>query len=371
MDIAGRESLSGMPWNWKAQDVAASDCVRTFTEEEIAEIESALEILKRHHADIDLIDIRQSHFPLPNLAPVLTRLREELGQGRGFVHLRGLPRERHFPDDMARIFIGLGLYIGTPVIQSHKGEILGSVMDTSDVDPTPGRGYRRGGALNFHADSSDVVGLMCLRGARRGGESRIASAAALHDALLERHPDLLAPLYRGIVLQRADRDAELGSGIKAKRVPTFVREGDRFSANYNNGYSRRAASSGLSTWTDLEERAVTEFEKLAQSPEFHVDMGFQEGDIQFLNNRLILHSRTDYEDSPGLEDRRYLLRLWLMVREWPVQPEVQKMQTDADRKAWLVNRQPHMDWPSAFLASMSTRRKDAPVEGTLPGQSTR
>ncbi|WP_354125180.1 TauD/TfdA family dioxygenase [Bradyrhizobium sp. LA6.10] len=40
-------------------------------------------------------------------------------------------------------------------------------------------------------------------------------------------------------------------------------------------------------------------------------MTFAKGDIQFLNNHVILHSRTEYEDYPELERRRHLLRLWV------------------------------------------------------------
>ena len=40
-------------------------------------------------------------------------------------------------------------------------------------------------------------------------------------------------------------------------------------------------------------------------------MLFRSGDIQFLNNRVILHSRTDFEDWDEPEKKRLLLRLWL------------------------------------------------------------
>ena len=40
-------------------------------------------------------------------------------------------------------------------------------------------------------------------------------------------------------------------------------------------------------------------------------MAFEPGDIQFLNNFLILHSRKEYFDDPDPAKRRHLLRLWL------------------------------------------------------------
>ena len=43
----------------------------------------------------------------------------------------------------------------------------------------------------------------------------------------------------------------------------------------------------------------------------YLSMEFAPGDMQFLHNHQILHSRTDYEDWPDVEERRHLLRLWL------------------------------------------------------------
>ncbi len=46
-------------------------------------------------------------------------------------------------------------------------------------------------------------------------------------------------------------------------------------------------------------------------PDFRLEMNFQPGDIQVLNNRTTLHSRTAFEDYDDPEQRRLLLRLWL------------------------------------------------------------
>jgi hypothetical protein len=42
-------------------------------------------------------------------------------------------------------------------------------------------------------------------------------------------------------------------------------------------------------------------------------MMLEPGDIQFCNNHLVLHSRTEYEDSPEPGRERHMLRLWLKV----------------------------------------------------------
>jgi alpha-ketoglutarate-dependent taurine dioxygenase len=40
-------------------------------------------------------------------------------------------------------------------------------------------------------------------------------------------------------------------------------------------------------------------------------MDLRAGDMQFLNNRVTLHSRTEYIDHPAPERRRDLIRIWM------------------------------------------------------------
>ncbi len=75
---------------------------------------------------------------------------------------------------------------------------------------------------------------------------------------------------------------------------------------------------------------------------------FKEGDIQFLNNRMIVHGRTDYQDAPELENRRHLLRLWIQVPPpvWPAMPARQIFHTEEGRRLWSQYRQPFGEMPS-------------------------
>src|SRR5690348_10953780 len=91
---------------------------------ELAEIDAALTMLKEH-GDLDLIAVTPETFPLPTVGRFVSRLRDELWSGRGFVLIRGLSRERYGDDDLARIYCGLGAHLGEIIPQSGDGEILG------------------------------------------------------------------------------------------------------------------------------------------------------------------------------------------------------------------------------------------------------
>jgi hypothetical protein len=322
--------------------------------DEVAEIDAALRHLLSS-GDVDFPAITTANFPLPTLSGLLARLGNELRFGNGFLLLRGLPRELYSFDDIARIYAGLGVHIGKLLPQSYHGELLGNVLDVSDIEQQA-RGYHAGGAQRMHTDTCDIVSLMCMRAAKSGGISRIVSAAAIHDRLLETRPDLVETLYGDYVFRRMELDAKLGDGRLVKKVVIFSRATGEFSCNMSGSYPRRAVEAGDAVMTDLQVEALEEVARLSSSPEFYLDMNIGEGDIQFLNNRLLLHGRTGYEDWPEIARRRHLLRLWLRVPSWPALPVNQGVHSPEDQPLWLRQRTPLMELPSRYLAEMTQRK---------------
>jgi hypothetical protein len=323
---------------------------------DVAEIDSALAHLNSLGA-VDLPALTPAMFPLAALGATLRRLGDTLRDGPGFVLLRGLPRERYALDDLARIYAGLGIHLGRLLPQSHQGELLGHVIDVSDIEDDA-RGYHAGGAQNMHTDTCDIVSLMCIRAAKAGGASRIVSAGAVHNRLLETRPDLLAKLYGAIVCRRWKLDADLGSGVHVKQVVFFSRATGRLSCNLSGSYPRRAVEFGDTVMSARLEAALDELQRLTRSPEFYLDMAIGEGDIQFLNNRVILHGRTAFEDWPDVARRRHLMRLWLELPNWPTMPANQGMHSAADHRGWLRQRTPFMEVPTRYLAAMAQRKAE-------------
>jgi hypothetical protein len=331
-----------------------TDGMHVLSPGEIMEIDAALAHL-RSLGDLDFPELTPEAFPLPTLGQFFAGLGRELLDGRGFLLLRGLPRERYSLDDIGLIYYGLGVHLGRPVAQSYQGELLGNVIDVSDVE-AQARGYHAGGGQRMHSDNCDVVSLMCVRAARAGGISRIVSAAAVHNRLLETRPDLLAALYGEWVFRRMELDAQYGTGPLTKRVVIFSRDSGQLTCNVSGSYPYRAVKAGDWVMTPTQIAALDEMARIAASPDLYLDMSIGEGDIQFLNNRAILHGRTDYEDSPEIATRRHMLRLWLQMPSWPELPANQGMQSPADYPLWQRQRTSFMEVPTRYLAEM-TRRK--------------
>ncbi|MGE0724428.1 MAG: TauD/TfdA family dioxygenase [Alphaproteobacteria bacterium] len=322
----------------------------------VDEIRRALDHLRRQ-GPLDLPAITRVTFPLPTLGPHLARLGGALRRGRGFVVLRGLDPTRFDPDDLARIHVGLGVYIGRAIPQSHQGELLGNVMSIGDLEDR-GRGYTAGGRLGPHTDNCDVIGLMCLRPAGAGGTSEVISAGAVHNRILAERPDLLQVLYDGFLFRRPALDAERGSGVAVRRIAIFSRAGGPLSVSMTLGYLRAAVHAGDAVLTPIQEEAVSYLSEVVRDPALRLRMNLRAGDIQYLDNRRMLHGRTDYRDPPEIARRRHFLRLWLMIDGWPPLPDDQGVHRADDHAGWLRHRRPLMELPSRHVAEMTRRKAD-------------
>jgi hypothetical protein len=307
------------PWVWSGPEQArARDWIWEFDGAEIDEVWRAGE----HARGIDLDHITRESFPLPALGRRLAAVERELAAGRGFALLRGLSITELGDDEIATIFCGIGAHLGVNVSQSADGDRLGHVVDRGGTD----RYYTRGGALEFHMDPVDVVGLLCLQAAVEGGASRIASAMSIHNAVLDERPDLLDHLYRGYHHSRRAHGQETVSD----RVPIFAEGGTGIECYHLPITVRLAAGEGFPP-SAAEQDALDFVAEVASRPDIHLDMDFREGDIQFLNNRLILHARTDYVDHPDPDRKRHLLRLWLMMPDWPPRADAMNLFEAGDR----------------------------------------
>lgn len=350
--VGGRAAWKGSELDYR------QDGLWQLSEDNLGEMDAALAHLKTL-GNLDLSEITAETFPLKTVGEFLQRLREELRAGRGFVLIRGISRDRYSDDDLARIYCGLGAHLGVIIPQSANGELLGHVLDVTDVVKGPVRGYRAAGPMNMHSDGHDVVALLCLREAKIGGASRIASAVAVHDHIVQTRPDLAALLYEGMPVARGQLDAEKGDGrlVTPDNVSIFTKAGGEFSACIHVAQIRDAAKMGKFTLTDQQNEALDLLCELTSSPEFYLDMNIAPGDIQFLNNRLVVHGRAHYEDHPEMQRRRHLMRLWLNIPTWKRRPSNQDdIYSEADLPNWARQRTPFMELPEIYLADIIASR---------------
>ena len=304
---------------WYGHEMAKKqDWIHELCPQEIAELEAAIADVRKN--GLTIIDVGRDDFPLPTLGTILKEIRQELIEGRGFHLIRGVPVERWNREDIGLAFWGMGRYLGEAIMQNRKGHVLGHVTDIGVNPANPRfRGYQSAANLIPHTDiASDLVALLCLRPAKSGGLSMIASASAIHNEVLKKRPDLAAILYAPYFV---DRREEIPAGkLPYYQLPVFNSHQGKTTVCYIRRFIESAQRfDDVPLLCKAQVDAMNFIDQLAQNEKFRLDMDFRAGDIQVANNLTTLHARTEYEDWPEPERRRHLLRLWLAVPEgWPL-----------------------------------------------------
>jgi hypothetical protein len=258
---------------------------------------------------IAMVDIRREDFPLRGFGEVLLDVRRELLDGRGIVMMREFPLDRFDREETAIAYIGLGAWLGETMSQNKFGHILGHVKDLGgDYNDPHTRGYMTRAEMRFHTDASDYVGLLCLQTSKSGGASRIASSVTVYNRMLDRRPDLVNVLTEDFYRSRS---GEISPGeLPYLKQPIFSFIDGYFSATGAGAVIDKAQQiSGVPKFTAAQKEALELYRCTVE--ECALDIDFQRGDIQFLNNFVMLHTRREYEDWPEPARKRHLLRLWL------------------------------------------------------------
>lgn len=240
-------------------------------------------------------------------------IREDLIHHHGFTLLKGLPVGEFDRQTLAVGFLILGRLIGDLRSQNSAGHLLGHVKDVGgDLADPRTRIYQTNNRQSFHTDSTDAVGLLCLRTAVSGGRSQLASAETVYRILRERRPDLAAWLFEPI---STDRRGEIPAGADPWfEIPVLSWFDDRLTVIYQRTYVDSAAAlAGAPRPTPEHVEALDLWDAVVDEPAVHLSMDLEPGDIQFVYNHSLLHDRTAFVDDPDPALRRHLLRLWLSL----------------------------------------------------------
>src|SRR6266436_493929 len=318
-----RTPLTG-PVVWQGKDIKNSKrWIRDLPKSAIAELDTALKAVKAK--GLAWSQITRQNFPLAGLDGLLADIADELENGCGIMKLRGLPVDRYDEDDLRRLYFGLGTHLGTPVFQNRSSELMRAIRDEgAHVGRTYGEtrdqkgttflsSYARtltNGSLRFHTDRTDVVGLLCVRQARAGGVSKLASTPAIHNAILARRPELLDELFKDFWRSRFGE--ERTTKETAYPLPIFGLRDGKFTSHYSLTFIEAAEMApGVPKLTDKQKEAIEILMTTAE--ELCFEMTLDPGDLQLINSHVTYHGRTPFEDDFAAGQSRLLLRLWLTV----------------------------------------------------------
>ena len=274
-------------------------------QDQTAEIAVAAKALQSRN--IPAHELRRDDFPLPRTGPLLDRLHSDLEDGRGFALLRGWPAADYSYAVNLAAFCGITAHLGDIVIQNYEGQSSVDVRNENVPYTHESRGYRSNKLLPFHTDGADLAALLCLGVAARGGLSIIASATQVFNTILIERPEALTLLERGFFHHRRRQHPEGEDPVSAQRIPVFAFRKGVLHCCYNRNPIDWVEKEGVNL-SRAEKSVLDYFDSVVERPELHVSMQLQIGDMQFLNNFVILHSRTEFTDDET--HKRHLVRLW-------------------------------------------------------------
>jgi hypothetical protein len=327
-----RQALTG-PWAWHGDSLENDQSwVHRLAPGELSELDAALANVIHRDAVPGPLD--KADFPLPTLGDRLAAIARDLEDGCGVAKLTGLPVGAYDHRALQTLWFGIGSHLGTPVYQNTEGELMRAICDEGpDVGARYGEVKIDDGAgtflssraralsnrlLRFHTDRCDVVALLCVRPARSGGVSRIASSVAVYNEMLRRRPDLAERLFSPYYRSRFGEEA--GANDEVYALPVFgVRDG-KFTSHYSRTYIESAQLlAHVPKMDPAQWQALDLIHEIAE--ELCMEMLLEPGDMQFLNSHVTYHARSEFDDDPRPEYRRLLYRLWLSTPDSRALPQ--------------------------------------------------
>lgn len=298
---------------WRGASLARSRYLVRISDECLRELLAVVHELRA--APVPTLLLLPEHFELSACRRLIEDVRERLDRGVGFVVLDRLPLELISRSEAVDLYWILGSMLEPPVAQEWKGTVIYDVRHDGQEYGEDTRGALTPVGLEMHTDSSmgeappNYLGLLTLATARSGGMSIVTSARAAHNHFLQEHPALLRRLYE--VFYRDHQNYQAADAAATNFRPVFAIERGDLRTRFNARHIMRGYEKTGRTLDAQGVEAVTRMDAFLGDPANRLDLWLEPGQIQILNNRVIVHGRTAYEDHEEPERRRHLVRLWL------------------------------------------------------------
>lgn len=346
------EAESAMVWHGGSFE--ADQWVILLTATYLAEIDSAMRAFQGLRIPMGFISPETFH--LPTLGPFIRDIvAMDIYHGKGFAVLRGIPVHKYSDQENTIIHVGLASWLGRLRGRQDKlGNLV--IRHIKDVTST-GTGIPIGTAQYtsdsqaFHTDFGDIVSLYCIDTSASGGTSHLASLGQIYNDLYECRPDVIGVLAGDWPFATFEKQAI------TQRPALFYHRG-RLAMQYSRrlftgfGDFRNDEVSKALTMAHMD--AMDNLEFLARKNS--ISMNLQRGDVQWVNNLGILHSRDAFQDNDI--HRRELQRIWVRNEEM----------------AWDLPKALDGLWNRIFYSMELHQQEFAPIESRIktrgPGGKT-
>lgn len=296
---------------WRAESLVESDWIIQLPSILVEEIGSvAAKAVAEGRTPVETV----SGWAPPPAAMLLQSSVEALLEGGiGIVLLRGLEPDSDDAVNVTAILLLSSLF-GRPVSQTKEGNFVARIEDLGlDFNDPRVRGHQTSAELTFHCDRADRVILYCIRKAQSGGESRVVSSISVADILKDEYPTLAQRLFHHLPQDRRGEQSE--DQLPWTMLPVFSHDDGIFVARYLRRFiTDSQRHPGAPPLDEVAHTALAQLDEVTERPGLALDMSFRPGDVQIINNNVVLHSRTAFVDRQDVGNRRLLLRVWMSHR---------------------------------------------------------
>lgn len=298
------------PHVWEGKELADKPelWLHVFTPEEQDDVDKAI----KHFLSLDLpySAISQETFPLTILRPVLHQAVLDIHQGLGLRVFRGLPIAKYDRKSQIIAFAGISAYIGPERFRQGPSAAIAHLRDLTQLDPgnRPAivvKGQTAGNQV-FHTDAGDIIGLITLDRAAKGGLSQLSSIGQTYNAFAETRRDILRTLAGTWKNKYDPEGSPLLHYVDNRVIIQYGRRG------YFPFFEDQSLPEGVPPITAEQHVALDALHFTAEEHSLSIDL--QPGDLEYFNNLTIFHARTSSEDSA--EHTRHLLRIWIRNEEY-------------------------------------------------------
>lgn len=295
---------------WRVDEIQRDD-KWIFELDDRARAQLAEAAKRAYEPEKPFFEYTRGEFDLGSGLEVIEKAAREAYFGRGLALIKGLPRKELAEREFELLQWGIGLHLGVARPQGKASQYLSEVRAAGNVyRAAGGRGYNTNSSLDFHADGCDLVTLACYNAAKSGGQSMVSSSVTAWLTLLEERPDLAEVATQSFYFSRNQEEAPDENPYYAQ--PLFDFEDGRLFSKWNRNRVRTAQElDGVPQLTDAQRECTDLLDEILRRPNVMFTTWLEPGDLQIMNNHVMLHSRTEFEDYDDPAKKRLLYRLWL------------------------------------------------------------
>lgn len=257
---------------------------------------------------------KPDQFEMPHCWALMAKVRKVLKQGVGHAILDRLPLDEMDIDEVKALNWVLCSMLARPVPQKWDGTMIYDVRDEGKTYGIGTRASVTNVGLDFHSDNAfnafvpNYVVLVCLNPAQEGGLSRVLSYASVHNILRQKFKRHLFRLYQPFYFDRQKEHAP--SEARTRRYPIFSFDG-QLHTRCNPILVRNGYHLAGEVLDEQGEAALMVLEEVLSCEFLWWEGMLERGQVQFLNNLELAHTRTAFRDAPDSALKRHMVRYWL------------------------------------------------------------